>query len=335
MSDLTINEKKILENFFDMKGGYLLDHSNASLTELVNSSVGIDLYSDRYCLYSNSKANRMRAIWELEHNQLVGRLIRCIIEDYSSSASSYPVTINQALKEQCLSIATRLERSNQPPATGIPTKMHPVSQHIPNIPPPSSHQGYQQITNIPPPSSPQGYQQITKAPPAPHYIPENNPAAASAVSQNVIVNKNKVFIVHGHDELSKEQLARFVTTVGLAPIILHEQVSSSKTIIEKFEDYANEVCFAIVLYSPCDVGSKAGAQTTSPRARQNVVFEHGYFIGKLGRENVTAIVKGDIETPNDISGVVYEVFDNGGAWKYKLAREMKVAGCDIDMNKIF
>jgi predicted nucleotide-binding protein len=146
--------------------------------------------------------------------------------------------------------------------------------------------------------------------------------------------KNKVFIVHGHDDLAKEQIARFVTQVGLVPIILHEQASSSKTIIEKIEKYAEEVCFAVVLYTPCDQGSKNGDSTQLPRARQNVVFEHGYFIGKLGRENVTAVVKGSLEKPNDISGVVYEIFDENGAWKLKLAKEMKNSGCKIDMNNI-
>jgi predicted nucleotide-binding protein len=115
---------------------------------------------------------------------------------------------------------------------------------------------------------------------------------------------------------------------------LHEQASLSKTIIEKIEKYADEVCFAIVLYTPCDQGAKFGESEQLPRARQNVVFEHGYFIAKLGRENVTAIIKGNVEKPNDISGVVYEIFDDGGAWKFKLAREMKTSGCEIDMNKI-
>jgi predicted nucleotide-binding protein len=146
--------------------------------------------------------------------------------------------------------------------------------------------------------------------------------------------KKKVFIVHGQDELPKEKVARFVSQIGLEPIILHEQVSGSQTIIEKIEKYADQVCFAIVLYTPCDRGARASETTARYRARQNVVFEHGYFIAKLGRSKVTAVVKGNIEIPNDFSGVVYVPFDDGESWKLSLAREMKAAGCDIDLSAL-
>ncbi|HHC7361252.1 TPA: TIR domain-containing protein, partial [Vibrio parahaemolyticus] len=85
------------------------------------------------------------------------------------------------------------------------------------------------------------------------------------------------------------------------------------------------------LYTPCDRGAKASERTPMFRARQNVVFEHGYFIAKLGRSKVTAIVKGNIELPNDFSGVVYVPFDESEAWKLSLAREMKGAECEIDL----
>ena len=87
------------------------------------------------------------------------------------------------------------------------------------------------------------------------------------------------------------------------------------TIIEKIERYSGDADFALVLYTPCDPGRGAN-ETKVParsRARQNVVFEHGYLMAKLGRENVCALVKGEIETPNDISGVVYVGFDMFGA----------------------
>lgn len=69
-------------------------------------------------------------------------------------------------------------------------------------------------------------------------------------------------------------------------------------------------------------------------ARQNVVFEHGYLIGRLGRERVCALVKGNVETPGDISGVVYISMDDAGAWKADLAREMRATGLPVDMNKL-
>ena len=140
----------------------------------------------------------------------------------------------------------------------------------------------------------------------------------------------KVFIVHGHDDLLKNEVARFIEKLGLKTIILHEQASSGKTIIEKIEEYSN-VGFGIVLYTPCDVGAKQTENIDlKPRARQNVVFEHGYLIGKIGRENVCAIVKGKLEKPNDISGVVY--VSTNEEWRLSLAREMRDSGYMIDMN---
>ena len=150
----------------------------------------------------------------------------------------------------------------------------------------------------------------------------------------VPMDKSKVFIVHGHDNAAKEAVARFVEKIGLEAIILHEQASSGNTIIEKIEANSN-VGFAIVLYTPCDEGASKGKKDQlKPRARQNVVFEHGYLIGKIGRKNVSALVKGDIETPTDISGVVYIKMDEGEAWKYQVAKEMKACGYEFDPSKL-
>jgi len=147
------------------------------------------------------------------------------------------------------------------------------------------------------------------------------------------VEKDKVFIVHGRDDLAKTEAARFVEKLGFTAIILHEQTSSGKTIIEKIEVHTN-VGFAIVLYTPCDIGGLANDKNQKSRARQNVVFEHGYLIGKLGRHNVCALVKGEIETPNDISGVAYVPLDSHGAWHVAIAKEMRNSGYAIDMNKV-
>ncbi len=165
----------------------------------------------------------------------------------------------------------------------------------------------------------------------------------SEINGNVIFNhtktpipltKNEVFIVHGHDELAKTKTARFIERFGLKPIILHEQSSSGKTIIEKIEEYTN-VGFGIVLYTPCDIGCKKGNEPNlQNRARQNVVFEHGYLIGKIGRGNVCALVKDEVEVPNDISGVVYIKMDDDESWHIKLAKELRSSGYEIDMNKL-
>jgi predicted nucleotide-binding protein len=153
-----------------------------------------------------------------------------------------------------------------------------------------------------------------------------------------VKDKTQVFIVHGHDDLAKNEVARFIEKLGLEPIILHEQANGGKTIIEKIEDYTN-VDFGIVIYTPCDVGAKAKANVLDtldlqPRARQNVVFEHGFLNGKLGRHNVCALVKNNLEKPNDISGLVYVDMDNAGAWKMSLAKDLKKSNYYIDMNKL-
>lgn len=141
-------------------------------------------------------------------------------------------------------------------------------------------------------------------------------------------NKRKVFIVHGRDNEAKQEVSRFIESLGLEVIILHEQASSGMTIIEKIEYYSNDADFALVLYTACDLG-RGVHESKNPlknRARQNVVFEHGYLMAKLGRENVCALVKGDIETPNDISGVVYVELDSHGAWKIEIEKELKACG---------
>ena len=141
-------------------------------------------------------------------------------------------------------------------------------------------------------------------------------------------NNSQVFIVHGHDEIAKLEMSDFIKGLGLEPIILHEQASTGRTIIEKIEAYSN-VGFGIVLYTPCDIGYKVGALTSAYRARQNVVFEHGFLIGKLTRARVVAVVKGDVETPNDISGVVYVTMDIQNQWQNELLKEMRSVGYNV------
>jgi predicted nucleotide-binding protein len=158
------------------------------------------------------------------------------------------------------------------------------------------------------------------------------PIIAKGSSKKIEPN-NKIFIVHGRDDLAKTETARFVEKLGFTAIILHEQPSAGKTIIEKIEEHT-DVGFAIALYTPCDVGSLAGASSQKSRARQNVVFEHGYLIAKLGRHNVCALVKGDIEIPNDISGIVYIPMDVHGAWNIAVAKELRKAGYSVDMNSV-
>lgn len=146
------------------------------------------------------------------------------------------------------------------------------------------------------------------------------------------ISGSKVFLVHGHDESVREGTARFLEKLNLEPIILHEQPNAGKTIIEKVEAYS-EVAFAVVLLTPDDVGGViSNPEELKPRARQNVILELGYFLGKLGRTHVAALIKDDIEKPSNYDGVVYISIDAGGAWKLQLARELKTAGLNIDLN---
>lgn len=142
---------------------------------------------------------------------------------------------------------------------------------------------------------------------------------------------NKVFIVHGHDGEARETVARFLEKMGFQAIILHEQANQGRTVIEKVE--ANgDVGFAVVLLTPDDVGSAKGGEL-EPRARQNVLLELGYFIGRLGRAKVCALKRGELEIPSDFAGVVWEKMDNNSGWKLALARELKAAGHEVDVNK--
>lgn len=142
----------------------------------------------------------------------------------------------------------------------------------------------------------------------------------------------KVFIVHGHDDGAREIVARFLERIGLEAIILHEQANMGRTVIEKV--IANsDVGFAVVLLTPDDEGCNKGG-IPEPRARQNVLLELGYFLGRLGREKVCALKRGELEIPSDFAGVVWEKMDSGGGWKQALARELEAAGHSIDWNKV-
>ncbi len=162
-------------------------------------------------------------------------------------------------------------------------------------------------------------------------IPPTTPQIRSEHKATV---SNRVFIVHGHDETAKEAVARFIYQIGLSPVILNEQPSGGQTIIEKFEKSANDVGYAVILLTPDDIGtSKDKPDELKPRARQNVIFELGYFAGKLERKKVCALYKGNIEIPSDYHGVVYISMDSSD-WKMRLALEIKQV-IPIDLNRAY
>lgn len=156
-------------------------------------------------------------------------------------------------------------------------------------------------------------------------------------AHKVTPSSEKIFIVHGHNEEMKSAVARIIEKLKLEPIILHEQPNKGKTIIEKFTDNS-EVSFAIVLLSADDIlyNKNENPETAKYRARQNVIFELGYFIGKLGRDRVLALHEQEknFEIPSDYSGVLFVPFDKSGKWQFDLVKELKALGYLVDANDI-
>lgn len=145
----------------------------------------------------------------------------------------------------------------------------------------------------------------------------------------------KVFVVHGHNHGVKEAVARFLEKLDLEPVILHEQANAGRTVIEKFSDHA-DVHFAVVLLTADDEGrARAEPGELRLRARQNVVLELGYFLGKLGRSRVCALYDQGVEIPSDYQGVIFLQLDGGDRWRFDLVRELLAAGFSVDANRIF
>jgi predicted nucleotide-binding protein len=160
---------------------------------------------------------------------------------------------------------------------------------------------------------------------------ENSIVSTSSDAGAAAALSKRVFVVHGHEEGPREAVARFLMQLGFEPIILHEQANQGRTIMEKVEAHG-QVDFAVVLLTPDDEGCAKGGKP-EPRARQNVLLELGYFLGRLGRDKVCALKRGTVEIPSDFAGVVWESMD-GNSWKQALGRELKAAGHEIDWNKV-
>lgn len=158
------------------------------------------------------------------------------------------------------------------------------------------------------------------------------PQVISQVSTSqCTLNMDKIFIVHGHDGELKQSVARIIEKQGIEAIILSEKANRGRTIIEKFEENA-DVGGAICLFTSDDLGRVKSATDDQPRARQNVVLETGYFMGKLGRDHVVLLADNGVEMPSDLSGVVYT---STGNWQVELLKELKEMGYTIDFNKLY
>lgn len=164
----------------------------------------------------------------------------------------------------------------------------------------------------------------------------NNTPIITKDTTNDITTSRKIFIVHGHDNEMKLDVARLLERLDFEPIILSEQPEQGRTIIEKFEE-ESDVEFAVVLLSAeDDIGAKKGSSNFQPRARQNVILELGYFIGKLGRKKHVYVLKnGNVEVPTDIHGIVYKPYScNDDGWKLALAKELKSVGYSVNLDRI-
>lgn len=164
--------------------------------------------------------------------------------------------------------------------------------------------------------------------------PEVKPMPATEEPESTAIDA--IFVVHGHDDALKlgvDSFLRQATTVE--PIILHNEANRGRTLIEKFEATGARAGYAVVLFTADDVGAAKGkADELRPRARQNVVFEFGFFAGAIGRHRVAVIYEPDVELPSDLGGLVYIEHDRAGAWRAALLRELRAAGVDVDPNAL-
>lgn len=172
---------------------------------------------------------------------------------------------------------------------------------------------------------------------------ESKQSALAASVENIIDVSDKgaadshgrIFIVHGHDEAKKFQLARFLKDLtGHDPVILHEQSNNGAVLIEKLEESAESTGFAVVLLTADDLGRSKKETQDKPRGRQNVVFELGFFMGALGRKKVAVLMDEGVEEPGDVKGLVYTTLDAAGAWKTTIAREVESSGITVDWSAL-
>jgi predicted nucleotide-binding protein len=164
---------------------------------------------------------------------------------------------------------------------------------------------------------------------APAHVAHEPKTEGPAASPPDVPGTAPIFVVHGHDHAVLHHVVRVLERTTSRPVtVLHEQANAGRTTLEKFEEHAVAASYAVVLLTGDDEGSALGG-TPKPRGRQNVIFELGFFFGKLGRHRVAVLLAPGVEQPSDIAGLVYIAMDGAGAWKYELARELEAAGIPV------
>lgn len=148
---------------------------------------------------------------------------------------------------------------------------------------------------------------------------------------------HRVFVAHGHDKRLRDDVVLTLTNLGLRPTVLGDTPGEGDTFAEAIERHSN-VSFAVILLTPDDLGEAKVKKPLRPRARQNVILEWGYFVGRIGRQNVTALFKSDgkaeLELPSNYNGLRYIVVDEDGKWRQTLAKELSNAGIPVDPDKL-
>lgn len=167
-----------------------------------------------------------------------------------------------------------------------------------------------------------------------HKVQDGLDGLIEAIRQTVV---HKVFVAHGHDIDLRDEVVVFLRLLGLDPIVIDQTATEGLTIVESVEKYSN-VSFAVVILTPDDVGGEARVDTSlRPRARQNVILEWGFFIGRLGRDRVTALYKNngnELELPSNQGGLRYHKIETGGKWRGGLVRELEIAGIPVDAARV-
>jgi hypothetical protein len=143
------------------------------------------------------------------------------------------------------------------------------------------------------------------------------------------VSGDTVFVIHGHDDYLKTEVQLLLNKAGVRNIVLHEVADKGRTLIEKLIEEGKNSNYAIALLSPDDLLNDG-----NKRARQNVILEVGFFMGFLGKERMRMLIKENVEIPSDLNGILYEKYDNAGAWKLKILKELQATGIFIDFNAV-
>ena len=152
------------------------------------------------------------------------------------------------------------------------------------------------------------------------------------------LDSKRIFVVHGHDQSLKTDVERFLHQLGLEPVVLHRKPDKGQTIIEKFEENS-DVGYAFILLTPDEFAYTVdqekladSARKKELRARPNVIFEFGFFVGKLGRRRVCCIYKEGVVLPSDLTGLIYKkVSDSIDSQAYSIIQELKAAGYEIQI----